>query len=225
MNSGDFGPGEIAWLFIHEAIGGVAYGLLIGYLGYLLIKSVQDDPKIEILITIAIVAGGYSLASIIHVSGPLAMVAAGLFLGHKLHTMEFSPTSKSQLTLFWETLDEILNTLLFVLIGLEILIIPFQLDYLMVGLLTVAIVLMGRLISVAISSALVRSKLEESYRDTVTVMTWGGLRGGISIALVLSLPETPDRDFLIFITYSVVIFSIVVQGLTLGKLVKRLNLS
>ncbi len=219
------GIGEVVTLFAEEAIGGVIYGLVLGYIGFRMLKSIKDDPKIEVLLTLAIVLGGYTLASIIHVSGPLAMVVTGLFIGNKLFSTAFDDVSKEYLNLFWETLDEILNSLLFVLIGLEILTIGFENYYLLAGAMAIVITLITRWLSVTATYKLLRHADDLHPKKTVLMLTWGGLRGAISVALALSIENYEHRELLVFITYSVVVFSIIVQGLSIKTLVKKLKLS
>ena len=215
---------ETLKLFGEEAVGGVIYGAILGYAGYRILKSIEDAPKIEVLITIAITMGGYGLASMIHVSGPLAMVVAGLIIGNKLILPKNAGKSANEVSEFWEMLDEILNAVLFVLIGLEIISLPNQGSYIIAGLLMIPTVLLARLISVSIPISIMK-KGEATASKTISILTWGGLRGGISIALALSLPQSEFRDLIILITYCVVVFSIIFQGLTIGKLVKKLKLS
>ena len=215
---------EILLLLAEEAGGGIIYGLALGFIGHLLLKSVQDAPKIEVLITLAIAMGGYSLASIIHVSGPLAMVVAGLFIGHKINSANYTEASKQHLHLFWEMLDDILNAVLFVLIGLEVLILTFKLPFLIAGVGAVVVVLIARLISVSIPITFLKSEAI-SKTKTAAMLTWGGLRGGISVALALSVGEIPERDLIVFITYVVVGFSIIVQGLSIKPLVQKLKIN
>ncbi len=217
-----FQASEVLHIFAVEAIGGIVYGLLLGYLGYILLKSVKGEAKIAVLITIALVMGGYSFAGIIGVSGPLAMVAAGLLIGHKIATASFPSVEKAHLDLFWEMLDEILNAILFVLIGLEILTLSFEPLYFVAGILAIVIVLLARFMAVAISYSILKQK-EKSAFNTIVLLTWGGLRGGISVALALSLAPEMSRDFIVYITYMVVVVSILTQGLTMGKLVKKLT--
>ncbi len=220
----NFEISETIKLFAEEALGGIAYGAFLGYAGYRILKSIEDDPKIEVLITIAIAMGGYGLASAIHVSGPLAMVVAGLIVGNKIILPKKAGQSAHQLSLFWEMLDEILNAVLFVLIGLEIISLPDNLEFIVAGLLMIPLVLVSRLISVAVPFSIMK-KGEVSSSKTIAILTWGGLRGGISIALALSLPESELRNLMIVVTYAIVVFSIIIQGLTVGGLVKKLNLS
>ncbi len=217
-----FNAMEIAKLFVGEAIGGVAYGIVLGFLGIFMLKSIEDTPKIALLITVAIATGGYSLASVIHVSGPLAMVVAGLIIGNKMDTIH--EKSNISLDLFWDMLDDTLNAVLFVLIGLEIHALTYEHDYLIAGLMVYVSVLIARAFSVGIPFSLLRHK-KHSPKATISILTWGGLRGGISVALALSLGKDVNQELFIFITYTVVVTSILLQGLTIGKLVKKLNLS
>lgn len=217
-----FEVSEIFHLFALEALGGIAYGVVLGYLGYLLLKSIDDAPKIEVLITISIAMGGYALADILGVSGPLAMVAAGLLIGHQLSSGKFSKNSKKHMDLFWEMLDDILNAVLFVLIGLEIMILSFELRYFLAGLAAVIIVLAARFSSVGLSYALLRNH-DASKIKTIGILTWGGLRGGISVALALSLEPSMSREIIVFITYMVVVTSVLVQGLTIKSVVRKLS--
>ena len=219
----NFEISETLQLFAEEAIGGIAYGALIGYLGYLILKTIEDAPKIEVLITIAITMGGYGLASAIHVSGPLAMVVAGLIIGNKLILPKNASKSSLEVSEFWEMLDEILNAVLFVLIGLEIISLPDNTGYIIAGLIMIPAVLLSRLISVSLPVTLLKNHGTPKGK-TIAILTWGGLRGGISIALALSLPESEFRNLVVVITYAVVVFSIIFQGLSVGTMVKRLKL-
>ncbi len=214
---------HILEIFGVEAVGGVAYGLILGWVGYRMIKSVSDDAKIEVLITIAICAGGYSLASIIGVSGPLAMVVAGLMIGNKLRSEMVLKNSRAFIENFWEMLDEILNAVLFVLIGLEILVLNFEFSFISAGLFGIVIVLIARTVSVAIPFSLLKHT-DQSSTKTIAVLTWGGLRGGISVALALTLTPDLHKDLIVFITYCVVVFSIVIQGLSIKSMVRKMKL-
>jgi CPA1 family monovalent cation:H+ antiporter len=211
-----FGP--IAHLFLVEAVGGVVFGLILGALGFYLLKRV-DNYSVEILITLAMVTGGYSLAMQMHTSGPLAMVVAGLMIGNHGRKLAMSKQTEEHLDTFWELVDEILNALLFLLIGLEILALDFEWNYLLLGLIAIPMVLLMRMISASIPVILLRRKREFSPR-VIRILTWGGLRGGISVALVLSLEPSLARDVFLTMTYLIVIFSISVQGLTLKYLIK-----
>jgi CPA1 family monovalent cation:H+ antiporter len=210
------------WLFFLEAVGGIAYGLAIGYLAYLMLKSV-DHYQVEVLITLALVMGGYTLAQELHTSGPLAMVVAGLMIGNHGRALAMSETTREHLDTFWELLDEILNAVLFVLIGFELLVLTLKAPYLIAGLLAVPTVLLSRFLSVGLPMSFLRVRRDMSPGPhAVKVLTWGGLRGGISVALALSLPAGAERDALVVVTYVVVAFSIIVQGLSFGPLLTRL---
>ncbi len=216
QNPESFSVIRVGGLFLREAAGGLALGLLTGYLGFLLMKTI-DNYKVEILITLAIVMGGYLLASRLGVSGPLAMVAAGIFIGNRGKRLAMSETTRENVSKFWELIDDILNAILFLLIGLELLVIQFIHNYVLIGLMTTILVLLTRFISVWIPSQLVRISKELKMR-TILILTWGGLRGGISIALALSLKPEMNKDLWVSLTYFVVAFSILVQGLTIKKL-------
>ncbi len=212
---------SIGILFAQEAIGGSLVGLAIGYLGFKLMKSI-DDFQSEILISLAMVMGGYSLCSAIHVSGPLAMVVAGLFTGNKGKNEAMSDITMDYLGKFWEVLESILNAVLFMLIGLEMVIVHLQFNYLLVGLALAISLVVARYISLVLPTFLFG--LHKKFKKgTLIIMSWGGLRGGISIALALSLPTESQREVFVPITFTVVFFSIVVQGLTMGKLIKRIG--
>lgn len=211
--------GHIGLLFVQEVIGGVLFGLGIGYLAYQMLKSV-DNYQVELLITIALVAGGYALADALHLSGPIAIVVAGLLIGNHGRLFGMSEKTRAHLDVFWELVDEILNAVLFVLIGLEVLVLTFTMQYLLASLLIIPLVLFARFVAIGIPVTLLRP-FRAFSPGAVRIMTWGGLRGGISVALALSLPPGRERDVILAITYAVVVFSIVVQGLTLERMVKR----
>jgi CPA1 family monovalent cation:H+ antiporter len=212
--------GGVGWLFLQEAVGGVLFGVVIGWLAFLMLKSI-DNYIVEVLITLALVAGGYALAGALHTSGPIAMVAAGLFIGNHGRLFGMSDRTRNHLDPFWELVDEILNAMLFVMIGLELLILDLKPVYILVGLVVIPFLLMIRFTSVGLPISLLR--FWRSFRPrTVHLMTWAGVRGGISIALALSLPPFPHRDVVLVVTYAVVVFSILVQGLTVGKAARAL---
>jgi CPA1 family monovalent cation:H+ antiporter len=211
--------GHIVALFLQEAVGGALFGLLTGYVTYRLLRSV-DNYQVEVLLTLALVMGGYALASALHLSGAVAMVVAGLMIGNHGRRFAMSETTREHLDTFWELLDEILNAVLFVLIGLELIVLTFEPRYLVAGIAAIPLILMARYVCVAGPIAALR-RYHQFSPNAVKIMTWGGLRGGISVALALSLPAVPAREPLLAVTYVVVVFSIVVQGLTLGRLVKN----
>jgi CPA1 family monovalent cation:H+ antiporter len=214
---------EIAKLFLQEAVGGMLLGFLVGYFGFRLMRSI-DNYKVEVLITLAIVMGGYTLASLIHVSGPLAMVVAGILVGNQGKKYAMSEKTGEYVSKFWELMDDILNAVLFVLIGLELLVVQDISNYTWIGFITIFIALFVRYITVLIPSFLIRFS-DKFEHKTVMVLTWGGLRGGISIALALSLTNNLNKDLWVSLTYFVVAFSILIQGLSIGKLIKRLKFS
>jgi CPA1 family monovalent cation:H+ antiporter len=214
----DASLGSIFKLFAQEALGGAFIGLGLGYLVFRLLKSI-DDYKIEVLITLALVMGGYTLAMSLHSSGPIAMVVAGLLIGN--HGKSFAMSKKTALRLdnFWELIDEILNAFLFMFIGLELLVIYPYFSYFLAGLLAIPLTLLSRVISIGVPVLILKRWRQFSPR-TIQILTWGGLRGGISIALALSLPAGKEKSIILSITYVIVIFSILVQGLSFPKLLK-----
>jgi CPA1 family monovalent cation:H+ antiporter len=214
-------PQSVALLLVKEAGGGALLGLVVGWGVYLMLKSV-NAYQVEILLTLALVTGGYALAEAIHVSAPIAMVVAGLLIGNRGRAFAMSNQTRERLDSFWELIDEILNAVLFMLIGLELVVITLQPSYFVAGLIAIAVSLLGRLISVGLPIGFIGLR-KPFPNGTIWILTWGGLRGGISIALALSLPISPERDIVIAATYVVVVFSILVQGLTLGPLIQRLS--
>lgn len=209
---------EIVSFFAREALGGAAFGFALGYVVFRMLRSV-DNYEVEVLLTVALVMGGYTAATAIGVSGPIAIVVAGLLIGNHGRRFAMSEKTREHLDDFWELIDSILNAVLFVLIGLEMLLLHFGRATLAPALLAISVVLLARLLSVALPALL--PYLRRWFdRKAVAVLTWGGLRGGISVALALSLPETPYRQTIIRLTYAVVLFSIVVQGLTVSRLIK-----
>lgn len=216
-------PGVIGHLFLVEAVGGVGLGLALGYATYWALRTI-DNYQVEMMITLALVMGGTALATALHTSGPLAIVVAGLIVGNKGRRLGMSDLTREYLDKFWELLDELFNAVLFVLIGLEMLVLDISRTTLLVGLVTILLVLVARWVSVGLPLALLK-RFYPFDRQMLRVLTWGGLRGGISVALALSLPESMPRNLLVGVTYVVVIFSIIVQGLTIGPLVKKLGLS
>jgi CPA1 family monovalent cation:H+ antiporter len=212
---------EIGLLFVKEALGGALFGLMVGAITFFLLKSV-DNYSVEVLLTLALVMGGYALAGALHFSGPIAMVVAGLFIGNHGRLLAMSATTREHLDNFWELLDEGLNAVLFVMIGLEMMVLSFTASKIAAALLMIPVVLAARFMAVGIPLGMMRLKRQFSH-GAVRVLTWGGLRGGISVALALSLPDGPERHILLTVTYVIVVFSILVQGLTVGPLVKKLT--
>jgi monovalent cation:H+ antiporter, CPA1 family len=220
-----FDIGHFALLFIREAVGGAVFGLAIGLVAYRMLKSV-DNYQVEILLSLSLVWGGSALAEALHISPPIAMVVAGLLIGNQGRSFAMSKTTTEHLDLFWEFVDEGLNAVLFVAIGMELLVLTFTVSYLVAGVLAVVIVLVARLVSVGLPVWLLR-RSERFDPSMVPILVWGGLRGGISVALALSLPpeaagdSIPKRDVILATTYVVVVFSIMVQGLTIGSMTRR----
>jgi CPA1 family monovalent cation:H+ antiporter len=211
--------GHVATLFLVEAVGGALFGLVAGWIAFRLLRSV-DNYQVEVLLTLALVSGGYALASALHLSGPIAIVVAGLFIGNHGRRFAMSERTRDHLDKFWELVDEILNAVLFVLIGFEMLALNFTGRLLMAGLAAVPTVLCARWISVALPVLAMRRRCEFK-RGELTLLTWGGLRGGISVALALSMPPSHERELILAITYIVVVCSIAVQGLTVQRVVER----
>ncbi len=209
---------SVTALFVQEGIGGVVYGLGIGAVAYWMLKQV-DNYTVEVLITLALTTGGYALAEVLHLSAPIAIVVAGLLIGNHGRLFAMSDKTREHLDNFWELVDEILNAVLFVLIGMEVLVLSFKDEYLLAGLLVIPMALCARFLAVGVPIAIMRNFREFSPM-AVTILTWGGLRGGVSVALALSLPRSEIRDALVTVTYVVVAFSIIVQGLTIGPLVQ-----
>ena len=203
----------IGKLFLIVVLGGIAIGFVIGLLAFLMLRSI-DQYQVEVLITLALVTGGYSLAHNLHTSGPLAMVVAGLMIGNQGRILAMSEKTEEHLDSFWELIDEILNAILFLVIGLEILVLAFQMNHIIFGIIAIPLTLAVRMLAVSLPAILLRKKANFS-KGTIKALTWGGLRGGISLALALSIPKGAERDVLLTATYIVVIFSIAVQGLTL----------
>jgi len=217
-------PLDILKMFGEEIIGGILLGLFLGWITYRLMKSI-DDYDIEVIITLAAVMGGTVIAQKFHLSAPLAMVTAGLIVGNNtVRESAMSEITESYVDKFWELIDILLNTILFVLIGMEMLVLTLEGNYIIAGLIAIPIVLLCRFTSLLFPINFFKKRLD-FVPNTNLIMTWGGLRGGISIALALGLTQEMHRELFLVITYVIVVFSIIVQGLTVGKLVKRLGRS
>jgi CPA1 family monovalent cation:H+ antiporter len=210
--------GSTMLVFLIEGVGGAALGLAAGYGTFRMLKTI-DAYQVEILMTLALVMGLYGLANALHTSGPIAVVVAGLLIGNHARELAMSPKTREYLDTFWELLDELLNAVLFVLIGLEVLVLSFDVRYVEAGLVAIPIVLLARYLSIGLPVRIFRLINPFSRRGTL-IMTWGGLRGGVSVALALSLPPGRARDAIVLITYVVVVFSILVQGLTIERLIR-----
>jgi CPA1 family monovalent cation:H+ antiporter len=208
----------IAWMFCREALSGALLGLFTGWIAYFLLRRVSDY-SLEILLTLALAMGTYSLASHLHVSAPIAVVMAGILIGNRGPTLRLREKTADDLEHFWELIDELLNAVLFVLIGLEVLVMPFNLRHVVAGVMAIPLVLLARWVTVfGVNSTLGRRKLDSGTRK---ILVWGGLRGGLAVAMALSLPLGSRRDAIVVVTYAVVCFSILVQGSTIRSVVKR----
>jgi monovalent cation:H+ antiporter, CPA1 family len=206
-------------LLAHEAGGGLVFGLVLGFITVALLKSI-DQYQVEVLLTLAAVMGGYALAQHLHVSGPLAMVVTGLMVGNGGRALAMSDQTRHYVDLFWELIDEILNAVLFVLIGMEVLLVAFSASLFVAATVAMLITLCARALTVGLPVSLLRRGFKLPA-GSGAVLTWGGLRGGISVALALSLPAGPQRDVVLALTYCIVAFSILGQGLTIGRLIRR----
>ena len=216
---GGFDPAEIAKLFFYEAGGGAVLGALTGWMAYRAM-AMLDEHAIEILISLGIVAATYAIAIRLHLSGPIAVVITGLMIGNKGVSMSMSEHTKEFLFGFWEMIDEILNSVLFLLIGLELLVLAIKPEYFWVTLAAIPLMLFARFVAVSIPIKLL-STFKEFTKGAIPVLTWGGVRGGISVALALSLPDNEYKPLILTATYGVVVFSIIVQGLTVKGLVQK----
>ncbi|MEK7435119.1 MAG: sodium:proton antiporter [Cyanobacteriota bacterium] len=213
-----FSISSVFLLFLRESVGGIVLGIISGLIAYKMIKQI-DNYLIEILITLSLVTSLYSIASILHVSGLLGVIVAGILIGNKARNSVMSDKTKIHLDIFWEIIDELLNFMLFALIGLQLLNINFSLEYIIISLCVIPIALISRFISIFIPVSILKL-IQNIIPNTSKIMTWGGLRGGLSIALALSLPNGDEKNLILVMTYSIVIFAIIVQGLTIKYLVK-----
>ncbi|MCY0970904.1 cation:proton antiporter [Chryseobacterium wangxinyae] len=215
LRVGSFSFGDFGVLFIQEAVGGVILGLVYGYILHLLLKAV-DHYETEILITLAFVMGGYYIANYFHISGALSMVVMGLMVGNFRTNVSMSDTTQEYVNKFWELVDVVLNALLFIVIAFVLIEVDFKTEYVILGLLSVIIVLFTRSFLVYLPLSIF-PKFFNLNKNDARIISWGGLRGGLSLALVLSLPVSPVKDVLLVATYFTVLFSILIQGLTIGK--------
>ena len=215
----DISFSNISWLLVKEAAGGFIVGALLG-LGASNAMRKIDDYKVSVLITLSVVMGGYLIARAMHISGPLTLVAAGIVIGNYGKRTAMSATTKDYLNKFWELIDEILNAILFLFIGFELLLIPNITNYWLMGGISIIVVLFARFISIYIPVKVIPFRNKFS-KGTIKVLVWGGLRGGVSIALALSIDEGPHKPVILAITYFIVVFSIIVQGLSVGKVATR----
>jgi monovalent cation:H+ antiporter, CPA1 family len=216
-----FTLGHAIEAFLLEAGGGALLGLVVGWLGFKAMASI-DEYNVELMISLAVVMGGYSFAQFLHVSGPVAMAVAGLLIGNAGVQLAMSDTTRDYLLRFWALIDELLNAVLFLLIGLEVIAIIPDPRALLAGVISIPLVLAARIGAVAAPLTALRPALSMGALALPTLV-WGGLRGGISIALALSLPEGPVRNSILAVTYVVVLFSVVIQGGTVGSLIRRLS--
>jgi monovalent cation:H+ antiporter, CPA1 family len=218
------GIAPVGWLVARRILGGALVGFCSGALVYWMLRRV-DDHKVEILLTIALAMGGYALAEALGTSAPIAAVVSGLLIGNRGTAFAMSEGTRHNLHLFWELIDDVLNAVLFLLLGLEVLVMPFNHRHLLAALLMIPVVLAARWASVAAAITVLcrgpRAHAERYPRGTIPVLTWGGLRGGLAVAMALSLPPSPHRNPLLAVTYGVVIFSIAVQGTTIAAVVRR----
>ncbi len=215
------GAVDVARLFAVEALGGALLGIASGYLAYLAMRGI-DEHNLEVLITLALVTASYAIALQFHLSGPIAVVVSGIFIGNHGARFAMSENTRNHVFQFWELLDEILNSVLFLLIGLEVLVVGIEPQFLPLALLTIPVVLAARFTSVGVPITLLSIK-EQFTRGAIILLTWGGLRGGISVALALSLPDMAFKPVILSMTYAVVVFSIIVQGLSMKPLVRHMT--
>jgi monovalent cation:H+ antiporter, CPA1 family len=218
LKTGSFSISHFGFLFMQEAVGGILMGLILGYALHVLLKSI-DHYQTEILLTLAFVIAGYTFCNYLHISGALAMVVMGLLVGNFRQDVAMSDTTQEYVHKFWELVDVILNAILFIIIAFVLIVIEFKTNYIWVGLLSIGIVLLSRTIIVYLPHKVFPTLLNLTNKEA-KIITWGGLRGGLSLALVLSLPDSETKNILLIATYFCVLFSIIVQGLTIEKLAK-----
>ena len=210
-------------LFGQEVIGGILLGISLGFCGFHFLKAIDNSQvQLEVLVTLTMVLTGTTIAHMVHVSAPLAMVVMGLFVGNEGRKVSIANVAGDYVMKFWDLIDEALNAILFILIGLQMVVIPFKFNHLLAALMAIAIVLTSRFMGVGIPLKLMRLG-RDIQSKTIRLLTWGGLRGGISVALALSLPEFAYKDLLVAITYCVVVFSIIIQGMTIGNMFQKVS--
>ena len=217
--AGSMDANAVLGLFVKEAFGGALLGIISGYLTFLLLRKV-DDYVLEVIATLALVMGAYSIALNLHISGPIAMVVAGVFIGNTGRQFAMSEKSREHVTDFWHLIDEILNAALFVLIGFEVIVLSSSMDVISLSLIALAVAVLARFCAVSIPLQFLNPIIAKQPGE-ITILTWAGLRGGISIALALSLPDIEIKPVILTATYGVVIFTILIQGLTIEKLIKK----
>ncbi len=218
LKSGSFSFSDFGILFVQEAIGGIGMGLIFGYFLHLLLKSV-DHYETEILLTLAFVMAGYGLFNYFHISGALAMVVMGLMVGNFRQNIAMSDTTQEYVRKFWELVDVVLNAILFILIAFVLIVIDFNKNYIVIGIISIFIVLLSRIVIVFLPHLVIPKLLKLTNKEAM-IISWGGLRGGLSLALVLSLPDSDTKNILLVATYFCVLFSIIIQGLTIERLAK-----
>lgn len=218
--TGHVSPSEIGILLFEEVVIGVGIGLALGYVAFLAMRRI-DDYVVEVIISLALVMGIYALCSHVHASGPLGVVIAGLLIGNHGSRLAMSTVTKKHLVMFWELIDEVLNAILFLLIGFEILVISFSVNLVLLVLLIIPVVLLGRALAVTVPTRIIQAGGGTIEKGSIPVLIWGGLRGGISVALALSLPDFEGKEAILAMTYGVVVFSIVGQGLTVQSVIAR----
>ena len=215
------GANAIFGFFVREAFGGALLGLISGYGAFLLLRS-MDDYIVEVITTLALVTGAYTVALHLHVSGPIAMVIAGVFIGNTGRRLAMSDVTKTHLAAFWHLIDEILNAVLFVLIGFVVIMLSHEAEVLILSIFVILVSLVARWSAVFIPM-MGLSPVAEKQKGDIIILAWAGLRGGISVALALALPPIAEKPIILTATYAVVVFTILIQGLSIESLIKRIH--